>query len=216
VGELSTSVEAACRWRRRKEERPAEIVSAALEVFTDKGFALCKLDEVAKRAGISKGTLYLYFENKEALFKAVVNKFVLPQIEQAEEKAALHKGSKQVLLRELTEQWRLNILETGLSGIPKIMISEASNFPELATFYLENVIKRVRSFISQLITQGVAEGEFRQCDGELAARAFLAPLVFAAIWEHSLAPFDDDYDRNAYINTQLDIFIHGIMKGKQE
>lgn len=209
MGELTSSDQECCRWRRRKEDRPAEILAAALKTFTAKGFAATKLDEVAKEAGISKGTLYLYFESKEALFKAVVNEFVLPHIEKAEEQAEQYTGSIQDLLRLLLEQWRHNVLETELCGIPKIMISEASNFPELASFYLENVILRSRRFVINLITLGIEQGEFRTCDAEHAARAFLAPLVFAAIWEHSLAPFDESYDIKEYLNTHLDIFCKG-------
>ena len=96
---LDTTVQETCRWRRRKEERPAEILSAALKIFSVKGFAATRLDEVAKAAGVSKGTLYLYFESKEALFKAVVSEFVLPQIARAEEQAEDYQGS----IKELIE-----------------------------------------------------------------------------------------------------------------
>ena len=204
-----------CRWRRRKEDRPAEILTAALKNFSKKGFTATKLDEVAKEAGVSKGTLYRYFESKEALFKAVVNEFVLPQIEKAEEQAEHYTGSIKDLMFKLTEQWRTDVIETELSGISKMMIAEASNFPELATFYLENVIQRTRNFVANLIKLGIERGEFRQCDPGYAARLFLAPLVFTATWQHSLAPFDEDYDIKEYVNTHIDIFIRGILKDDQ-
>ena len=216
MGESSSNSEESCRWRRRKEERPAEILAAALKMFSSKGFAVTKLDEVAKEAGVSKGTLYLYFESKEALFKAVVNEYVLPQIAKAEEDAEHYTGSIQDLMVKLLEQWRVNVLETELSGIPKMMVAEASNFPDLATFYLENVIKRTRHFVANLIKLGVERGEFRQCDSEYAARAFLAPMVFSSIWQHSLAPFDDSYDINEYLNVHLDIFLRGLLKDSHE
>jgi AcrR family transcriptional regulator len=215
VGELASTNQESCRWRRRKENRPAEILAAALKTFSIKGFAATKLDVVAKEAGISKGTLYLYFESKEALFKAVVTEFVLPQIEKAEEQAEQFSGPIKDLMFTLLEQWRVNILETELSGIPKIMIAEASNFPELATFYLDNVIQRTRQFVSNLIKLGIERGEFRECDSEYAARLFLSPMVFSAIWQHSLAPFDNEYDINKYLNFHLDIFLHGIQKDNQ-
>ena len=216
MGELiSTSIET-CRWRRRKEDRPAEILAAALKTFSSKGFTATNLVEVAKEAGVSKGTLYLYFESKEALFKAVVSEFVLPQIAKAEEHAEHYSGPVKQLLINLLEQWRLNVLETELSGITKMMIAEASNFPDLATFYLENVIKRTRRFVSNLIKAGIERGEFRQCNADYAARAFLAPMVFSAIWQHSLAPFDDSYDMNEYLNVHLDIFLRGILKDSNE
>lgn len=210
-----STVKEPARWQRRKEERPAEILTAALKTFAIKGFAATKLDVVAKEAGVSKGTVYLYFESKEALFKAVVTEFVLPQIARAEQQAENYTGTIKDLMFELVEQWRVNVLETDLSGIPKIIISEASNFPELATFYLENVIQRTRQFAANLIELGIERGEFRKCNTSYAARAFLTPMVFTAIWRHSLAPFDENYDIQEYLNTHLDIFIRGILKSTQ-
>ena len=216
MGILNRTSHESCRWRRRKEERPAEILTAALKIFSVKGFAATKLDEVAKEAGVSKGTLYLYFESKEVLFKAVVSEFVLPQIAKAEEHAENFDGSIKELMFNLVEQWRINILDTELSGIPKIMMSEASNFPELAKFYSENVIQRTRRFISQLIEIGIQRGEIKPCDAEHTARVFLTPMVFSAIWQHSLAAFDENYDCNAYLSQTLDIFLNGILKDNQE
>lgn len=204
-----------CRWRRRKEDRPAEILASALKNFSMKGFTATKLDEVAKEAGVSKGTLYLYFESKEVLFKAVVSEFVLPQIAKAEEQAEQYTGSIKDLMSQLLDNWRINVLETDLSGIPKIIIAEASNFPDIAKFYLENVIQRMRHFVANLINIGIEQGEFRQCDSEFAARTFLSTMVFSAIWKHSLGPYDENYDIKEYLNSSLDIFLRGILKDKQ-
>lgn len=215
MGELASTTRESCRWRRRKQDRPAEILAAALKTFSMKGFAATKLDEVAKEAGVSKGTLYLYFESKEALFKAVVTKFVLPQIAKAEEQAEHYNGSIKDLMFKLLDHWRINVLQTELSGISKMMIAEAANFPELATFYLENVILRSRRFVASVIELGIERGEFRQCNSDYAARAFLNSMVFSAIWQHSLAPFDEDYDIKEYLNTHLNIFIRGISKDAQ-
>ena len=201
-----------CRWHRRKEDRPAEILAAALQIFSEKGFAATKLDEVAKQAGVSKGTLYLYFESKEALLKEVVNEFVLPHIINAESEAASYSGSIQDLIRKLVEQMRSQILETELCGIPKLIISEATNFPELAEFYLVNVIQRGRKFIAGLIQAGIENGEFIQCDTDCVARSLLSTMVFVAIWQRSLAPFDENYDLKHYLNTHVEIFLRGIAK----
>lgn len=215
MGTLNSIAQASCRWRRRKEERPAEILTAALKTFSTKGFAATKLDEVAKEAGVSKGTLYLYFESKEALFKAVVSEYVLPQIAKAEEQAEQYSGSIEKLMLTIVDQWRINVLESDISGIPKMMIAEASNFPDLANFYLENVIKRTRDFVASLIELGIERNEFRQCDSQYAARSFVTPMVFTAVWKNSLAPFDDDYDSNEYLKLSMDIFMRGILKENQ-
>lgn len=215
MSELHTCSQESLRWKRRKEDRPGEILAAALKTFASKGFTATRLDEVAKAAGISKGTLYLYFESKEALFKAVVTHFIVPQIARAEETAENFDGSIKELLTNLQEGWRENVLETDISGIPKIIMSEASNFPELAQFYLETVIHRSTSFISSLIEAGIKRGEFRQCDSQYVARSFMAPMVFMAIWQNSLAQFDQEYDMNEFMITSLEIFMRGIMKDNQ-
>ena len=216
VSELNLKSEESCRWRRRKQDRPAEILAAALKIFSKKGFAAAKLDEVAIEAGVSKGTLYLYFESKEALLKAVVMEFVVPHIAKAEEHADHYEGSIKELMLNLLEQWRVNILETELSGLPKIMIAEASNFPEIAKFYLENVIQRMRDFVTKLIELGIERDEFRQCNSEYTARTFMTTMVFTAVWKHSLAPFDKNYDINEYLNSSMEIFLRGILKDNQE
>ena len=215
VSELSSINQEACRWRRRKEARPAEILKAALKTFSQKGFAASKLDLIAKEAGVSKGTLYLYFSSKEALFKAVVNEFVLPQIEKAEEQAEQYDGTICELMFALLEHWQTNVLDTDLSGISKLMIAEAGNFPELASFYLENVIQRTRHLVAQLIELGIKQGEFKECDSQYAARAFLNPMLFSAIWQHSLEPFDDDYDVKQYLHFHLDTYLNGMLKVKR-
>lgn len=215
MSDLNTAAQESCRWRRRKEDRPAEILTAALKTFSFKGFAATKLDDVAKEAGVSKGTLYLYFESKEALFKAVVSEFVVPQIAKAEEQAEHYSGSIKDLMLNLLQQWRINVLESDISGIPKLIIAEASNFPDLAEFYLENVIKRSRHFVAHLIDLGIERGEFRECDSQYTARCFLTPMVFSAVWQNSLAPFDDSYNLNKYLDLSMDIFMRGILKENQ-
>src|SRR5438045_6738694 len=122
------------RWRRRKDARPEEILGAALEVFTDRGFAATKLEDVAKRAGVTKGTIYLYFDSKEALFKALIRETIVPVIAQGEALAQSFAGSARELLEQLVrEYWRL-IGETKLAGIPKLMMAEAATFPECTRF----------------------------------------------------------------------------------
>src|SRR5438034_5860077 len=120
------------RWQRRKDERPAELLAAALEVFVEKGFAGTKLADVARRAGVTKGTVYLYFDSKEALFKAEVRETIVPVIAQGEALAQSFTGSARELLEQLVrEYWRLGG-ETAVAGVPKLMMAEAAPFPELA------------------------------------------------------------------------------------
>ena len=205
------------RWQGRKAERPGEIINAALECFVAKGFMATRLDEVAQRAGVSKGTLYLYFENKEALFKAVVETLVVPEIDQTEQQIQAFDGSASELISQLVKQWWESVGESQLCGLPKLIISEAGNFPELASFYVEHVIARVRRLIAQLISRGIAAGEFKPCDPAYAARLLLAPMVFAAIYQQSLLPYDSEpFEVPTYLDNHLDIFLHGLVAPVEE
>ncbi len=199
------------RWQRRKESRPGEIIEAALELFVANGFSATRLDEVAKRAGVSKGTVYLYFDSKEDLFRAAVQQIIIPEIEKAEQKAAEFHGNQRELLTLLILNWWDVIGKTRLAGIPKLMISEAANFPELAEFYLEKVVTRARNIIKKGIADGVQQGEFKTCDPIITTRLLIAPMLFAVIWEKSLAPFDHEkYNLDEYIKSHLSVFFDGI------
>ena len=125
--------------QRRKEARPAEILAAALDLFVERGFAATKLDDVAARAGVSKGTLYLYFVSKEELFKAVIQQGILPVLEQGEEMLAQHSGDTASLLCDLINRWWKVVGNTKLAGILKLIVSEAGNFPEVARYFHDNV-----------------------------------------------------------------------------
>ena len=133
--------------KRRKEARPAELLAAALTLFVDKGYAATSLERVASHAGVSKGTLYLYYESKEALFKAVIQEGIIPVIAENEAIAAQHTGSSFELLQRLLDNWWTKIGQTAYAGIPKLMVAEARNFPEIAQYYYENVISRGRRLV---------------------------------------------------------------------
>ncbi len=124
------------RWERRKEARPAEIVAAALQLFSDRGFAATRLEDVATVAGVSKGTVYLYFESKEQLFEAVVREAIAPNIDRAEEMVDAFEGPTPELFRALFELLG-TVLETPLTGVVKLLIAESGNFPQLARLYAD-------------------------------------------------------------------------------
>src|SRR5882762_2309835 len=197
------------RWQRRKEARPAEIVAAALDVFVERGFATTKLEEVARRAGVTKGTVYLYFESKEALFKAVVRETIVPIFARGEQLVAEYRGSAANLFGELVRKWWELIGETSLSGIPKLMMAEAGNFPVLARFYYDEVISRGNRLMASVLERGIKNGEFRRLDVKLA----MAPLLHAANWRHSFALCTPEgLDIAKYLDHHIDIFLRGIAK----
>lgn len=172
------------RWQRRKEARPAEILTAALDVFAERGFAAAKLDEVAARAGVSKGTLYLYFASKEELFRSVVRGLLLPNLAAAERRIAEHTGPASELLRGLVFTFGRVIAESKLGAIPKLIIAEAANFPDLAKFYYEEVVKRGMRAMGGLLQRGVDSGEFRPIAIEQFLPMLMGPLLLLIVWKH--------------------------------
>lgn len=172
--------------RRRKAARPAELTAAALDVFVDKGYAATRLEDVAERAGVSKGTLYLYFASKEALFQAVVREGLLPALVEGETLVAGFTGPSDALLREVMGgMWRL-IGSQRIGGIPKLVFAEARNFPEIAAFYQREVIQRGTALIRSVIERGVVRGEFRPLDPDVAIYIVIAPVLMRMIWKHSI------------------------------
>jgi AcrR family transcriptional regulator len=172
------------RWQRRKDERPGEILTAALDVFAARGFAAAKLDEVAARAGVSKGTLYLYFASKEELFRSVVRGLLLPNVAMAERRIAEHTGSWAGLLKGLVLTFGRVIADGKLGAIPKLIVSEAANFPDLARFYYEEVIKRGMRAIGGILERGAAAGEFRPIPVEQFLPLLIGPFLLLAVWKH--------------------------------
>ena len=201
------------RWQRRKDARPEELVAAALEVFVERGYDGTTLADVARRAGVTKGTIYLYFENKEALFKAVVRQTIVPVIAQGEALARSFTGSARDLLEQLVrEYWRL-VGETALAGIPKLMMAEAATFPELTRFYYDEVVARGHRLMAGVIERGITNGEFRPVDVMLAAKLAMSPLMHATVVRRAFAScMPEGFNIQAYLDTHIDLYLHGIAK----
>ncbi len=201
-----------CRWKRRKEARPEEILDAALTLFTEKGFSSTRMIDVAKAAGISKGTLYLYFDSKETIFRDVVQQRITPQIDQVAELVDSFEGSQAELLKNMINAWWMGIACTPLSAIPKIMVSESGNFPELAEYFTKTVVTRSRDLFSKVISRGMISGEFELYEAETVARLVIAPLVQATIWMHSLKPYDDDTGTQNYVQLHTEFILNSLLK----
>lgn len=202
-----------CRWKRRKEARPEEILDAALDLFTNKGFSSTRMVDIAKQAGVSKGTLYLYFDSKELIFQEMVKTMISPMVDEAESVIQHFEGSSSKLLEMIVTRWWTNVWHSKLTAIPKLIFSEAGNFPEMAEFYVEVIVKRVRGLFEKIIQQGIDNNEFTNCDNRVAARLLMAPVIQAHIWKHSLKQYDDELDEQAYIKLHLKLFLSGLEKG---
>jgi AcrR family transcriptional regulator len=204
------------RWRRRKDARPGEILSAALTCFAERGFAATRLDDVAHNAGLTKGTLYLYFPNKEELFKAVVAQALVPNLERGE--ALLGKADAEgieaqpaaTLLAQLLRGWA-ELAGSPAGAIPKIVVSEAGNFPDLARFYREQVVDRGMALLRRVLRLGIARGEFRAVDIDDTVRCIVAPLLLAMLWRHSLGRHEPaGFDPDALCQTHLQLLLDGL------
>lgn len=180
------------RWRRRKEARPQEIVAAAMDVFAERGFAAARLEEVAARAGVSKGTLYLYFPSKDELFKAVIRAAILPNLQQAEALVAAAGGPCFPVLEGLLRMVARLIATTRMAVIPRLVIAEAGNFPELAAFYHREVIRRGFGVLAALLRRGIDSGEFRPVEVDPTVRLIVAPLLMSAVWRTSFDGVDGE------------------------
>ena len=198
---------------RRKDARPGELLDAALELFVEKGFAATRVEEVAKLAGVSKGTLFLYFPSKEDLFKAVVRENISGRFPQWNAELENFQGSSAQLLRYCISAWWQRIASTKASGLTKLMICEACNFPELATFYQHEVMQPGNELIARVLRRGIERGEFRPMDMKYGVYVVLAPMLFLALWKHSLGTCcssDGQLVPEDYIAVQLETILNGL------
>ena len=203
------------RWRRRKEARPQEILNAALAVFAEKGFSAARMEDISRCAGVTKGTLYLYFESKEALFKALVRESLTPTINGMIERVRLFEGSSRDLLVLVLSTVGTFIRTSDRVVLPKIVIAEAGNFPELVRFYRAEIIDEGLGLLEDVIARAIARGEFRAVDPKHAARLCIAPLLLAAFWRITFAPLDAvPYDYEGLIATHIDTLMRGLDAGK--
>ena len=201
---------------RRKEARPSEIVAAALASFAERGYAATKLEDVAAVAGISKGTIYLYFPTKEHLFRAVVEQAVLPNVEAAEGDLAAHTGSSADLLRMLAQRF-LRLLDSDLTAVPKLVVAESGNFPEIAQFYADAVLRRAFRLIEGILARGVARGEFRPLDVHATLPLFAGPFLLLALWKHSLGRHTDlTFDPRAVAEAHIETLLRGLAPDKPQ
>jgi TetR/AcrR family transcriptional regulator len=199
---------------RRKDARPGELLAAALALFVEKGFAATRAEEVAKRAGVSKGTLFLYFSSKEELFKAVVRENISGRFSAWSGEIDGYQGSSADLLRYSVNTWWDRVGSTQAAGISKLMMSEAGNFPELANFYQAEVIDPGVRLIQRVLQRGIDSGEFRTLDLNYGAYAVLAPMMFLAIASPTatscLSAGDMTLDAKTYLQFQLDNILFGL------
>jgi AcrR family transcriptional regulator len=199
------------RWRRLPEERPKQILDAALAVFAERGLAAARLDDIAKRAGVSKGTIYLYFANKEELFRGVVRGTVISFIEQGEAQFEAHRDPQLALDLWMTGHWAW-IRSATFPAIHRLVNSELRDFPDLAAFYATEVVGRAQRLVCDILERGMDTGVFRRMDALEAARMLSALFVTHGTWYHqknsfkSVANIGDD----VLLSQIRDFFLHAM------
>jgi len=200
--------------QRRKDARPQELLDAALELFVEKGFAATRSEEVATRAGVAKGTLYRYYPSKEELFKAMVRENLSVHIAESAALAAQYQGSIAELLSQMMMAWWSKVGHGNAGVVCKIMMVEARNFPELARFYVDEVITPSQNLIGGLIERGIRSGEFRAVPVEATVHMLIAPMLHMLLHEHSFGEHDSCHktmSAEELLDAQMALLLHGLL-----
>jgi len=200
------------KFRRRKADRPDEIVSAAMAVFAEKGFAAAKLDEIARRAGVSKGAVYLYFETKEDIFRAVVERAISPNVGVIRGMAAAHPGPLADLLQGVAGVIGGVVETTPLGGVLKMVVGEARNFPEIARVWHDQLIVHALGAMTDAIRAAQARGEVRPGDPRMYALQMISPLLVGVLWRETFVPVGaQPFDLQALIRQHIDTLLRGML-----
>lgn len=199
------------KWRRRADARPDEVLDAALDLFIASGFSATRVEDIARRAGISKGAVYLYFDSKEAILMALVRRSVVPVAEDAVSLSVLEHADPAETIRLLLTNVADRMAEGRIFAIPRIIFAEAGNFPELVQMYRREVIERSLGALEALIRRGIEQGQFRPVIPGHAVRSIIGPLIaHLLLWR--VFGFEDETDVNmeTFVESHLDLLFHGL------
>ena len=197
--------------QRRPDERPGEIISAALELFSQRGFSATRLEDVAARAGLSKAAIYLYFDDKTALLRAVVVETAGTNVEAAAAMIQSHQGPVAPLLVRFLAFMGGRLAHSAIPNLIKLVISESRAHPEIGKLYLDTVIGRALPLLQSLIERGIASGEFRPVDAKLAVKSLVGPMVLAAVWRSVFEPLGaESLDIEALASQHASIIVRGL------
>jgi len=199
------------KWRRLPEERPQQILEAAIEIFGDQGLANARLEDIAKRAGVSKGTIYLYFPNKEALFKEMIRQTVVAELERTE--LDLVNDGERTATAQVTVfmRWWWNLmLRPDYQRIHRLVVGELQRFPELVEFFWREVILRRQLLLDRLIQRGIDSGEFRQVDPTTAGRIITSVFSAHALWSCTRFYAKHALTDDIVFDQVMDFFFHSV------
>jgi AcrR family transcriptional regulator len=198
------------RWRKRAKARPDEILDAALLEFTSRGFDAARMEDIARRAGISKAAVYLYFPSKLAVLKALIEAKVAPIAKYASAAAAAGAADPVVTLRAIALQVTSRLSDPNVVSTPRVVLSIAGRFPEIADHYREHVVDVARQAMAALIRAGIASGALRDVDPDAAVRALIGPFLFEALWTHVLRGETALGNPKQLVEQQFDVLLNGL------
>jgi len=193
------------KYQRRKEDRPQEIADAAFKMFAEKGYAATRIDDVAKRAGVSKGLTYLYYKTKEDLFKAVVRNVVIRRVDSLIGNVESTTLSSEAFLRGPLLDFMKKVPGSPIAIVIRLLISEGPRHPDLVNYYYENVVARGLEAIRQFVARGVERGEFRREALDHQPHLFLAPMMLSMIWR--LVFTDKPLDTDQLMESQVELLL---------
>jgi AcrR family transcriptional regulator len=200
------------RNERRKEQRHDEIMEAALEEFAIKGYAETRLDDVASRAGISKGLVYVYFKTKEELFKAVIRNFIIPRVDALIREVERSRQSSEEMIRGPLLSFMKEFIKSRKRIVVRLLIAEGPKHPDLLDFYHREVISRGMRLLRLILARGVTSGEFRPSPYQEFPQLFVAPMLLATIWQMLFARHHAlDIDR--YLDAHVAIVLQTLKAG---
>jgi len=198
-------------WHRRKQARPGEILDAAMSVFAEKGYAAARMEDIAAKAGVTKGTIYLYYPSKEEVFKSLARQHVGDTLNQAAEEAKRFDGTVKDFFTVMIAKMADKMEASPAAVLPKIIISESGNFPELARFWRTEVIDKSLAMLSGVLARGMARGEIRDVAPDYVARLFISPMIMSVIWRSVIGPTDMvPFDHTKFLELHLDILLKGL------
>lgn len=197
------------RWKRRAAARPDEILDAALDVFIETGFDAARMDDIAARAGISKAGVYLYFDSKEALLRALISREISPIAAQLTAIAEAGAADPEATLRLMATAAIERLSDQRFFAVPRLIIAISGRFPDIADFYRTEIVETAMAALAKLVTAGIDKGVFRPVDPVLTVRAIIGPVMFAALWRHVLRG-DLDIPPAKVIEGQVDLLLNGL------
>lgn len=195
--------------QRRKEARPAEIMAAALDLFSEKGSAATRLEDVAEAAGVSKATIYLYFENKEQLFTALVRELATPRFDEIEMLIDGFEGTSAELLDFVIARLGEAATTTRIPALARIVLAESGNFPEIRDYYRDHIVQRGLRNFARIVERGIARREFRKCDPLAAAQSIIFPIILNTLARETFGAIEG-LDPNAFLAAHARFVTRGL------